>query len=84
MRLVSPREGGLAALVDGRVTRLPGVDAASVDELVAAGPAAWHAARAALESADPGLPLADVELGPPLRRPGKIVCVGLNYEDHTA
>jgi 2-keto-4-pentenoate hydratase/2-oxohepta-3-ene-1,7-dioic acid hydratase in catechol pathway len=27
-------------------------------------------------------PRADVRLLPPLRRPGKIVCVGLNYRDH--
>ena len=27
---------------------------------------------------------ADVRLGPPIRRPGKIVCIGLNYRDHAA
>lgn len=26
----------------------------------------------------------DVRLGPPIWRPGKIVCVGLNYRDHAA
>jgi 2-keto-4-pentenoate hydratase/2-oxohepta-3-ene-1,7-dioic acid hydratase in catechol pathway len=26
----------------------------------------------------------DVRLGPPLARPGKIVCIGLNYRDHAA
>jgi len=30
------------------------------------------------------LPLADVVLGPPVPRPGKIICVGLNYKDHAA
>jgi 2-keto-4-pentenoate hydratase/2-oxohepta-3-ene-1,7-dioic acid hydratase in catechol pathway len=30
------------------------------------------------------LPRASVELGPPVPRPGKIVCVGLNYKDHAA
>jgi acylpyruvate hydrolase len=29
-------------------------------------------------------PLADVELLPPIRRPGKVVCVGLNYRSHLA
>jgi 2-keto-4-pentenoate hydratase/2-oxohepta-3-ene-1,7-dioic acid hydratase in catechol pathway len=30
------------------------------------------------------LPRADVVLGPPVPRPGKIICVGLNYKDHAA
>jgi len=30
------------------------------------------------------LPRADVLLGPPVPRPGKIICVGLNYKDHAA
>jgi 2-keto-4-pentenoate hydratase/2-oxohepta-3-ene-1,7-dioic acid hydratase in catechol pathway len=30
------------------------------------------------------LPLADVVLGPPVPRPGKVICVGLNYRDHAA
>ncbi len=28
--------------------------------------------------------LADSEIGPPVPRPGKIICVGLNYRDHAA
>src|SRR5262245_27577660 len=27
---------------------------------------------------------AEVRIGPPVRRPGKIVCIGLNYRDHAA
>ena len=30
------------------------------------------------------LPLSGVELGPPVPRPGKIICIGLNYRDHAA
>jgi len=30
------------------------------------------------------LPRADVKLGPPVPRPGKLICVGLNYRDHAA
>jgi 2-keto-4-pentenoate hydratase/2-oxohepta-3-ene-1,7-dioic acid hydratase in catechol pathway len=30
------------------------------------------------------LPFADLVLGPPVPRPGKIICVGLNYKDHAA
>jgi len=84
MRLVSPRGGGVGALVGGRVVDLGHGGLSSVDALVAAGPAAWDAARAAADSAPPGVPARDVPLGPPLQRPSKIVCVGLNYEDHTA
>lgn len=29
-------------------------------------------------------PVADATIGPPVPRPGKIVCVGLNYRDHAA
>ncbi|MFM7552491.1 MAG: fumarylacetoacetate hydrolase family protein [Actinomycetota bacterium] len=29
-----------------------------------------------------GWPLADVDLGPPVPDPGKIICLGLNYRDH--
>ncbi|HMZ24967.1 MAG TPA: ureidoglycolate lyase, partial [Saprospiraceae bacterium] len=27
---------------------------------------------------------ADVRLGPPIARPSKLICVGLNYRDHAA
>jgi 2-keto-4-pentenoate hydratase/2-oxohepta-3-ene-1,7-dioic acid hydratase in catechol pathway len=30
------------------------------------------------------LPRADLVLGPPVPRPGKLICVGLNYKDHAA
>jgi acylpyruvate hydrolase len=31
-----------------------------------------------------GVPLADVELRPPIERPGKLICIGLNYRAHAA
>jgi acylpyruvate hydrolase len=31
-----------------------------------------------------GVPLADVELLPPIQRPGKLICIGLNYRAHAA
>ncbi|MFA5487596.1 MAG: fumarylacetoacetate hydrolase family protein [Candidimonas sp.] len=34
--------------------------------------------------ADATVALADVALLPPVVKPGKIICVGLNYKDHTA
>lgn len=42
-------------------------------------------ARAALASGDlPALDAEGVRVGAPVDRPGKVVCVGLNYRDHAA
>ncbi len=53
-------------------------------EFIAAGEEAWTAADSAAASAEARelLPLASVQLLAPLPRPGKILCVGLNYRDH--
>jgi 2-keto-4-pentenoate hydratase/2-oxohepta-3-ene-1,7-dioic acid hydratase in catechol pathway len=42
--------------------------------------------RAALEAGTlPELPESeDLRIGPPVARPGKVVCIGLNYRDHAA
>lgn len=40
------------------------------------------AASAALASGAPRLKFADLQLAPPVPRPGKIICLGLNYYDH--
>jgi 2-keto-4-pentenoate hydratase/2-oxohepta-3-ene-1,7-dioic acid hydratase in catechol pathway len=42
----------------------------------------FDAARSAVESG--GLPELDptIRIGPPVARPGKVVCIGLNYSDH--
>jgi acylpyruvate hydrolase len=54
--------------------------------LLAGGVAALDLAREALVSADPEAqhPLGSVTLQAPVPRPGKIICVGLNYRDHAA
>ena len=46
-----------------------------------AGESALAQAQAALASG-PAYPLADVKLLAPVPRPGKIICIGLNYRDH--
>ena len=51
--------------------------------LLAAGPDALAAAKRAAQRA-PRLPLANVRLGAPVRRPPKILAIGLNYADHVA
>jgi acylpyruvate hydrolase len=78
MRLVTVRTpGGTRAgrLEDGRVTELPFPD---VGALLA--DPAWR--EAAGTEGGRVHDLEDVELGPPIVRPGKIVCLGLNYETH--
>src|SRR5690348_11147472 len=40
------------------------------------------AARKAAEGQKPDVSLAEVELLPPIPNPGKLFCIGLNYEDH--
>lgn len=40
------------------------------------------AGRAALASDTPRVPYASLTLVPPVPRPGKIICLGLNYADH--
>ncbi|MCB1389365.1 MAG: fumarylacetoacetate hydrolase family protein, partial [Rhodobacteraceae bacterium] len=54
-----------------------------LEALLAAGPGALTKAAARLESA-PRIDRDTVTLRPPLSAPGKIVCIGLNYRDHTA
>lgn len=57
-------------------------------QLLALGAAAWDRMRALAETARRDghelLREEDLTLGPPLPRPGKILCVGLNYRRHAA
>jgi 2-keto-4-pentenoate hydratase/2-oxohepta-3-ene-1,7-dioic acid hydratase in catechol pathway len=75
---------GVGVLNDGYVSgrleydqKFPG----EIDDLVRCGETAWRE-TAALSSA-PTFALASVEFRPPLTTPNKIICVGLNYRDHT-
>jgi 2-keto-4-pentenoate hydratase/2-oxohepta-3-ene-1,7-dioic acid hydratase in catechol pathway len=82
----SPRGPGLAIALPAGEFR--GIDASDamfpgwLDELIADGAQALHAAGETLacgRKIDP----KTVEWLPPILRPGKIVCVGLNYVDHS-
>jgi 2-keto-4-pentenoate hydratase/2-oxohepta-3-ene-1,7-dioic acid hydratase in catechol pathway len=57
-----------------------------VPGLLAAGPDAMDAARAAADNpvAESVLPSSGLIYHPPVWNPGKIICVGLNYADHAA
>jgi 2-keto-4-pentenoate hydratase/2-oxohepta-3-ene-1,7-dioic acid hydratase in catechol pathway len=54
------------------------------DQVVPMGPslADWLTSGTQAVTAGPPRPLAEVGLLAPLARPGKIICVGLNYRDH--
>jgi 2-keto-4-pentenoate hydratase/2-oxohepta-3-ene-1,7-dioic acid hydratase in catechol pathway len=53
-------------------------------QLLAAGDTALRRAAAAAAAARRRIPLAGVELGPPILRPPKFLAIGLNYADHVA
>ncbi len=78
---------GLAAVVEGEgACGLTEGDAGfpgHLDALIAAGPDALRSAYDALRGGTVVAPDA-VETLPPFARPGKIICVGLNYADHSA
>ncbi len=77
MKLVSFRRRGASA-DDRRVGRL--TDAGIVD--LGAGDVAG-VIRGGMAAADGGaVDPASVEMLAPIRRPGKIICIGLNYHDH--
>lgn len=70
------------AAIDGGVVDLGArlSDVADVRALIAAG--ALERAKAALAGAKPDYALNDVRLLPPVPNPEKIICVGLNYDEH--
>jgi ureidoglycolate lyase len=77
----------LGAVEDGRVTPLnaarPGLPA-DMAGLIAAWPAVEAEVRAIAAAGAGALPLDAVRLLAPIRRPGKIMAIGLNYADHIA
>ena len=90
MRFMAYRDAqgrGLAAMAkDGGCRGLGERDAGFpgfLEGLIAAGPGALENAYRALQHGAVVDPTA-VEVLPPLSLPGKIICVGLNYADHSA
>jgi 2,4-diketo-3-deoxy-L-fuconate hydrolase len=88
MRLVSYGDAGAerpGILVDEAIVPLDRAapDApASARALIAAG--LGDLAPAVAAYAGPRIPLSEVRLGPPVPDAGKIICIGLNYQDHAA
>lgn len=71
-------DGDAIALLTGRIAGLP----AETPELIARWDDFARQAEAVRGTAD--FTLADVRLLAPIRRPGKILAIGLNYADHVA
>jgi len=65
-----PRAG---ILRDGRVLEVREAPPGGLQALLAAGP---------LDAAQAGDEIHDAELLPPIHRPGKVICIGLNYRAH--
>lgn len=88
MRFVTFEEAGEArfgAVTGGEIADLAGIAGApaSLFDMLQGGEAALAAARSLAEKA-PRRPLEDAKLLPVLPRPGKIICLGLNYAEHAA
>ena len=87
MKLVTFERKGLTepgVLQDERVIGLKAAGFSTLLQLIQGGKEALQRAKAWLDNppADAIVPLAKVRLLPPLSRPPKIICVGLNYRDH--
>ncbi len=91
MRFISVRRQGVegTGVVDGISATTAKVSwsgtptyVGSLDMLVRGGMAALQAAGTTLANVE-SVALADMELLAPLRAPGKIICIGLNYADHS-
>jgi 2-keto-4-pentenoate hydratase/2-oxohepta-3-ene-1,7-dioic acid hydratase in catechol pathway len=78
-RVIKDGKIGLAAQSNGKVTIAYGADLADLDAHIAAGTLAVAGAKAAAGEA---VDLASLTFLPPVVRPSKIICLGLNYRDH--
>lgn len=89
MRLISYRRDTTTApalLKDGHVFPLSQLGYPDAQAFIAAGPKRWASVNVQLEETGLNLlaPLSSVSIEPPVCRPGKILCIGLNYRDHAA
>lgn len=89
MRLVSFawNEKNVAGLLNATQDQVFPLDVIGYDDALSfltAGESAWQAAASRVRAASPEelIPLAHVRLLSPIPRPGKILCIGLNYRDH--
>lgn len=88
MRLMMFKKGAGAALgvVEGDTVIEVGSGGGNLSDVIAGGPAALAAVKdaAAKAPASARQPLASVKPALPIARPGKFLCIGLNYAAHAA
>jgi len=85
LRVGEPGEERPAVLDgDGVARDLSGIAGDLGPEFFAGGGLAAVAAAVADPAARAALPAVDGRIGAPIARPGKVVCIGLNYSDHAA
>ncbi|MGL5096124.1 MAG: fumarylacetoacetate hydrolase family protein [Planctomycetia bacterium] len=80
---IGPRAGVLSEMGVVDLAATDPTQPSSLKALLAAGPHALAAARAAAESAA-AVFNPHARLGAPIPDPGKVICIGLNYRDHAA
>ena len=56
----------------------------SLDQIIGGGPSALKDVAAKLRDSGRDFDLAEIEYRVPFANPGKIICLGLNYKDHSA
>src|SRR5262245_2838456 len=79
------RRTRIGLVVDNAVVDLSAVDGSLPTDMKAfleAGEAAWSRARNAERTASQRIPLSVVLVEAPIRNPGKVIAIGLNYADH--
>jgi ureidoglycolate lyase len=87
MRLVTFDAGAgpqLGAVVADRIVPLGAGLPTEMTALIAAWPQVEAQVRKVVEAGANAIPLAEARLLAPIRRPGKIMAIGLNYADHIA
>ncbi len=91
MKLITFQDKGPARLGvlrgEDQIIDLQQADASLPNEIttfLSAGAEAFDTARQAVASAATTISLSAVTLLSPISRPGKIICIGLNYSDHAA
>jgi 2-keto-4-pentenoate hydratase/2-oxohepta-3-ene-1,7-dioic acid hydratase in catechol pathway len=89
MRLITYRRDsttGPALLKDDHVFPLNSLGYADALSFISDTPKRWQAVKEQLDETGPALlsSLSAVSLDAPILRPGKILCIGLNYRDHAA
>src|ERR1700680_4762983 len=77
---------GLAVFADNEwwgLAENSGAFPGRLEELIGGGDEVLRAAASTLRGRGLPLRVSEIKVLPPLRQPGKIICIGLNYADHT-